>query len=403
MPVRATKRGAARVPFPTGADADVLICGASFAGLTVARELRSTGARVLVLDRYEIGERQTSACAAPTEWLRNLGLEASIRQTFDSLLVHTPAVERARWPLPVDVLDLRLPPALRPAVGAGRRRRVRDREGRVTHRATTVRTDRGDVTAPLIVDALGWRRVLGPGDNVQPPDGAAVARAWRCIRRASATTSSCGSTRATSTPATAGRSRRATRCASASARSTRTTRSSSRRCGWSRTSTQQPHGYQGNWIPHRIRPATEDGVFFAGDSAGHCLPLTAEGIRTAFYFGIALGRELRAVLEGRQDQAAALKRYGAFSALAPLEVRGDVRRPAVDPAPARAPAGLAHALFTRPRVSRLGVPALPGDRAAAVRRPRAARAVPRCAAAASARLPPGGSAGRACAYSNSAR
>ena len=34
----------------------------------------------------------------------------------------------------------------------------------------TVRTDRGTLTAPLIVDALGWRRVLGPGANVQPPD-----------------------------------------------------------------------------------------------------------------------------------------------------------------------------------------------------------------------------------------
>src|SRR3954464_14050586 len=100
MPVRATKRGPARVPFPRGADADVLVCGASFAGLTVARELRATGARVLVLDRYEIGERQTSACAAPTEWLRNLGLEASIRQTFGSLLVHTPDVAKARWRLP---------------------------------------------------------------------------------------------------------------------------------------------------------------------------------------------------------------------------------------------------------------------------------------------------------------
>ena len=51
--------------------------------------------------------------------------------------------------------------------------------------------------------------------------------------------------------------------------------------------------YQGNWIPHQLRPAVEDDVFFAGDSAGHCLPLTAEGIRTALYFGIALGRELR--------------------------------------------------------------------------------------------------------------
>ena len=55
-------------------------------------------------------------------------------------------------------------------------------------------------------------------------------------------------------------------------------------------------------------------MFFAGDSAGHCLPLTAEGIRTALYFGVACGRELRAVLDGRQDVGAALRRYGEFSA-----------------------------------------------------------------------------------------
>src|SRR5688572_28348443 len=97
MPVRATKRGADRTPLQ--GDFDVVVCGASFAGLAVARELRSTGARVLVVDRYEIGERQTSACAAPTEWLRNLGLEGAIRQTFGSLLVHTPRAD-ARWPLP---------------------------------------------------------------------------------------------------------------------------------------------------------------------------------------------------------------------------------------------------------------------------------------------------------------
>ena len=73
-------------------------------------------------------------------------------------------------------------------------------------------------------------------------------------------------------------------------------------------------GYQGNWIPHRLREATEGGVFFVGDSAGHCLPLTAEGIRTALYFGIACGRELREVIAGRQARAAALAGYGAFSA-----------------------------------------------------------------------------------------
>jgi flavin-dependent dehydrogenase len=74
-----------------------------------------------------------------------------------------------------------------------------------------------------------------------------------------------------------------------------------------------PEGYQGNWIPHQLRPAIEDGVFFVGDSAGHCLPLTAEGIRTALYFGIACARELAPVIEGHATAEQALTRYGAFS------------------------------------------------------------------------------------------
>jgi menaquinone-9 beta-reductase len=72
MPIRATKRGVERTPLE--GDYDVLVCGASFAGLAVCRELSGSGARVLMVDRYEVGERQTSACAAPTEWLTALGL-----------------------------------------------------------------------------------------------------------------------------------------------------------------------------------------------------------------------------------------------------------------------------------------------------------------------------------------
>ena len=114
MPKRRTKRGDERTPL--GGDADVLICGASFAGLAVARELADlvaiddqhpgpgigelagdreladSGARVLIVDRYEIGERQTSACAAPTEWLEAMGVATSIRQTFEDLVIHTPHI-----------------------------------------------------------------------------------------------------------------------------------------------------------------------------------------------------------------------------------------------------------------------------------------------------------------------
>src|ERR1700732_1428518 len=97
MPVRATRRGEQRTRLQR--DCDVLVCGASFAGLAVARELAGSGARVLVVDRYEIGERQTSACAMPTVWLQAMQLDAAHRQSFDEIVVHTPFVT-ARWPLP---------------------------------------------------------------------------------------------------------------------------------------------------------------------------------------------------------------------------------------------------------------------------------------------------------------
>jgi menaquinone-9 beta-reductase len=311
MPVRATKRGAARTSFAAGASCDVLICGASFAGLTVARELGAAGAEVLVLDRYEIGERQTSACAAPTEWLRALGLEGSIRQTFDSLLVHTPRAT-ARWPLPwtFSTFDYRTLCLLlweQSGAAAFDTAKVDGRTGNVVH------TDRGDVAAGLIVDALGWRRVLGAGANVQPPD-AALSRGLEVHPNGHGPDLELWLEPRYVSPG----------------------------YGWSfpardelrigvgsfdpRIAVKQPTlalaadveadavRFQGNWIPHRLRPATEDGVFFAGDSAGHCLPLTAEGIRTAFYFGLACGRELRAVLDGRQSPADALRRYHDFSA-----------------------------------------------------------------------------------------
>jgi menaquinone-9 beta-reductase len=307
MPVRATKRGSERTPL--SGDFDVLICGASFAGLAVARELAGSGARVLMVDRYEVGERQTSACAAPTEWLRNLALEPSIRQTFGDLVVHTPARDfRWRLPFTFSTFDYRELCALLRAQGdaAFETAKIDGRTG------DTVHTDRGDLRAPLIVDALGWRRVLSTADpGVQPPE-ARLSRGLEVHPHGRAT-----DLELWLDPAYV-------------------------RAGYSwsfpagdelrvgvgsfdpRDHVKEPTvrlagdldvpavRYQGNWIPHQMRAPVEDGVFFAGDSAGHCLPTTAEGIRTALYFGLACGRELRAVVEGRRDREQALARYAAF-------------------------------------------------------------------------------------------
>jgi menaquinone-9 beta-reductase len=310
MPVRATKRGTDRTRLER--DSDVLICGASFAGLAIARELAGTGAQVTMIDRYEIGERQTSACAMPTQWLSAMELTDSFRQEFDELVVHTP-YRTSRWDLPwsFSTFDYRELCAL--MLGQAEDANLEFETATVTGReGNTVMTDRGELRAPLIIDALGWRRVLSNAAPIQPPE----ARLSRGLEVHPPGTGSemelwldSGYIRAGygwSFPA-----RDEMRIGIGSF--------------WPAHHVKEPtvrlanhmglpaEGYQGNWIPHQLRRAVEDGIFFAGDSAGHCLPLTAEGIRTAIYFGLACGRELRAVVEGSQTRAQALIRYGAFS------------------------------------------------------------------------------------------
>jgi digeranylgeranylglycerophospholipid reductase len=334
MPTRATKRGLQRTPLD--GDCDVLICGASFAGLAVARELAGTGADVMVIDRYEIGERQTSACGIPTTWLTALHLEDALRQTFPELVIHTPhATVRYDLPWSFSTFDYRtLCGALasqvsftfetakvegRSAGGEGRSAgadRLTSSPGGELGAGSglqAVETDRGTIRAGLIVDGLGWRRVLGAGANVQPPDallsrglevhpfgGGSDLEVWIDRRYV---------------PAGYGWSFPAgeeMRIGVGSFDPRFHVRDPTVRLA------QDLHAdtvrYQGNWIPHALRPATDGGVFCVGDSAGHCLPLTAEGIRTALYFGLACGRELARVVRGEQTREEALARYHRFSA-----------------------------------------------------------------------------------------
>lgn len=313
VPVRATKRGDERTPLQ--GSCDVLICGASFAGLAAARELAGSGADVIVLDRYEIGERQTSACGIPTEWLRATGLIAAERQRFGSLLIHTPHGSR-RYELPwtFSTFDYRELCELL-WDGCDARFETAKVHGRAAppngDGAIAVETDRGSLSAPLVVDALGWRRLLASGDGYQPPD-APLSRGLEVHPDGSGEDLEIWIDRRY-VPAGYGWSfpaRDELRIGVGSFdprfHVRETTELLAGDLGRDRVR------YQGNWIPHELRRATEGAVFFAGDSAGHCLPLTAEGIRTALYFGAALGRELRAVVEGRQSREAASAAYAGF-------------------------------------------------------------------------------------------
>jgi flavin-dependent dehydrogenase len=240
-----------------------------------------------------------------------MGVERAIRQELPCMAFHTPhGSSRFRLPWSWSAFDYReLCLALWEQCGDARFEvaKVESRTGETVH------TDRGDLSAPLIVDALGWRRVLGPGANVQPPD-APISRGLEVhphdaagvdldiwiergvVRRGYAWAVPAGGERRIGVGSYEPRDHvREPTVAMAERLDADAVR------------------FQGNWFPHALRPAVQDGVLFAGDSAGHCLPLSGEGIRTAFYFGIAAGREIRAVLAGERSREAALARYAAFS------------------------------------------------------------------------------------------
>ncbi len=266
-----------------------------------------------MIDRYAIGERQTSACAVPTNWLLALDLDQALRQSFGEFVVHTPGAT-VRWPLPStfstfdyeQLCELMWRQTDLPD-SAFETATVTGRSGHTVH------TDRGDLRAPLIVDALGWRRVLSNTTTVSPPH-APMSRGLE-VHPA-------GTGDAMELWIDPGYIRSGYGWSFPAADEVRVGIGSF----WPSHHVKEPTvrlaadldlpptGYQGNWIPHQLRPAVEEGVFFVGDSAGHCLPLTAEGIRTAFYFGLACGERLQGVLAGHMSRDAALRDYAAFSA-----------------------------------------------------------------------------------------
>ena len=204
-------------------------------------------------------------------------------------------------------------------------------------RRTAVHTDRGDLTAPLIVDALGWRRVLGPGPNVQPPD-ALISRGLEVhphdgqgddldiwiergvVRQGYALAVPADGERRIGVGSYEPRDH-VKEPTVAMARPARRRAPSATRATGSRTRCARPR-----------RTACSS----SATAPGHCLPLSGEGIRTAFYFGIAAGRELRAVLAGEQDRDAGareLRRVLGAPRAAPSASRCGLQRliPALPP------------------------------------------------------------------------
>lgn len=282
---------------------DVIVAGASFAGLACTRALLERHpARVLLIDRWPPGTHQTSACALPLHIVTKAGAARSILQIHRDLVVHTP-VGTSHWRLPVPYCTIDFSVFCREMIDglpvSFLQAPVLGMEG---HAALL---PSGRASARVLVDATGWRatlassldplyvkrrsRWMGVGVEVELPcswepglhfyfDPDLVGGyAWAF---------GCG---------------RTTRFGVASYDLLAPVRRALQRflegLGIA-TRSMAGRRMHGGRLASGLRPPVVGPAFVVGDAAGQCLPATGEGIRPAIQAGQFLGHLLAGALDG---------------------------------------------------------------------------------------------------------
>lgn len=278
---------------------EVIVVGASFAGLAVAAPLR--GKRVLLVDRKPIGSGQASTCGTLVSTLEALGLGDAILQVHQRIVVHTPG-RTFVYPLPEPYCTFDY------ALLCRRLREQGDAEFLLTAalrvEGDVVHTSRGAFAGEIIVDASGWRAVLGRqlAAGLTRPDrlnfGIETTVPYRddglhfwydprgLLPRGVTWVFPTGHVARVGIGSFQGTIRLAD--------------------GLQRFLGQlglAREGIHGGYFPHGLREPVVGELFLVGDAAGQCPGLTAEGIRPALFFGTHLGRLLRLALDGETSPA----------------------------------------------------------------------------------------------------
>ncbi len=300
-----------------------IVVGASFAGLAVARQLRGP---VLLLDRNDVGAVQTSACGTPLWVPETLGVASSVLQVHERLTVrmgrHTVTYDLSD--VPFCTFDYRAF-----CQGLLDQCEVRFLKTAVTEwRDGQVVTSAGSFSAPVVVDCSGWRGVVvNDTARVKPSLGAYtfgleahtpmqddkltffLDRA--VIPRGLGWIFPVGDGSLIGLGSYNGRSKLRPALE-------RYLDSQGIRAG----------AYHGTYFPNRLGRPTAGRLFAVGDAAGQCLPLTAEGIRPAIYFGSECGKIVQRIISGSLTLEAGLasvpRHRAALSARVPDAAMGPV-------------------------------------------------------------------------------
>ena len=306
---------------------DVVIAGGSFAGLVAATTVKG---RVALVEKGDVGDGQTSACGTTLDLVQKLGLEASVEEVHEWGVMHTRR-GRHRFRLPYPFCTFAYHTFCRLLLDRFDGDLIKASAHGVD--GDSLLTDKGPVRGGVLVDATGWRAVLAR--SAEPDFPAHVAITYGLEKPARGFDGEGlhfwfdslvrGDGYGWSFPAGP-----VARAGVLSYIAPEGVKNSSE-AFLEREGMSGGH-YHGGYLTAGLRPATAGNAFLVGDSAGHCLPLTGEGIRPAVFFAQRLAgiidQQLTGVIPGwlaldlyRSLQARYRQRFGLLR-LAQTALRG---------------------------------------------------------------------------------
>ncbi|MBI4743436.1 MAG: NAD(P)/FAD-dependent oxidoreductase [Actinobacteria bacterium] len=284
---------------------DVIIAGASFAGLAVASRVKGN---ILLIDKQDVGLNETSACAAPYSLVKRIAGEEVIFQVFEKAKVHTVLDE-----IDFDLNNLYCTFDYKKFCESFFKKiQVEFVKAKVkTFNEGKVITDKGEFQSDCIVDATGWRAVLASSleknfvDRTKLSFGIETVLDFKTdemhfyfynnsktIKDGYAWVFPVG---------------KMARFGIGSYG--RNPSLKKKLAKFLDEFGLEVNSVYGGFFPHEFREPVVGKIFLAGDSAGHCLPLTGEGIRTAIYFGEVCGDIIQEIIDKKLTLEEGLSKY----------------------------------------------------------------------------------------------
>lgn len=284
---------------------DVVIVGASFAGLAVASRIKS--GKVLLISPEKVGENCKSACGTIFYMVENLGFKQAVLQVHKKIILHTKkGILEYFLKEPFCVID---PEKF--SQGLFRLGKAEKVEAQVEgFDGEVLKTNKGNFAGRIFVDASGPQSILSAKQVKNPrgylsfgvetilPYKEESLHFWyepKIFPRGIFWLFPQGET-----------------------------------CGFGVGSYQgeaklKPYlekflarfglkigNIRGGYFPHRLRKPVLGKIFRVGDAAGQCLAITGEGIRPALFFGQKCGEIIENIFLGKITFKQGLRQYRDF-------------------------------------------------------------------------------------------